>query len=140
VLNQGSKTALKRVLASLLGMVQTRLELAGLELAHAGKQALKTLVWALAMVLALALASLLLCCVVVLLAWDTCRLQALLGCLGLYLVLAFWAYRKLRTCVRAQRPLLEAMVAELGRDREAILDSIAEPLAPKHATEDHTRE
>lgn len=140
MLNPDSKTALKRVLAGLLGMAQTRLELAGLELAHTGKHALKTLLWALAMVLALALASLLLCGVVVLLAWDTCRLQALLGCLGLYLVLAFWAYRKLRACVQAQVPILEATVAELGRDREAILDSIAEPLTPKNATEDNTRE
>jgi uncharacterized membrane protein YqjE len=140
VLSPDSKKALKRVLAGLLGMAQTRLELAGLELAHAAKQTLKTLVWTLVMVFALVLASLLLCGVVVLLAWDTCRLQALLGCLGFYLVLALWAYRKILASVRAQGALLEATIAELGRDREAILDSIAEPVAPKYASEDNARE
>lgn len=138
MLNPNSKKALKRVLAGLLGMVQTRLELAGLELAHAGKQALQTLTWTLVMVSALALASLVLCAFVVLLVWDTHRLEAVLGCAGVYAVLALWAYRKLRASIRAQGALLEATLAELDRDRQAILDSISEPVASPDVAEDKT--
>ena len=126
MLNSQSKTALKRVLASLLGIAQTRLELAGLELAQSGRNALSTLIWALVMVFAVALCSLMLCAAVLVLAWDSYRVLAVLGCAGFYVMLAAFAYWKMRVMLAEQGPLLEATIAELGKDRQAVLEASEE--------------
>ncbi|HEY1058077.1 MAG TPA: phage holin family protein [Limnobacter sp.] len=126
MLNPNSRSALKRVAASLLGMGQTRLELMGVELAQARQAVVSTVLWGVVVVMAVAFASLFLGMAVVVLAWDSHRLAAILGCMVAYLLMALWAFSRLKAALAAQPPLFEATIAEFGRDRQAILDSMAE--------------
>ncbi|HEX4880621.1 MAG TPA: phage holin family protein [Limnobacter sp.] len=127
MLSPQARSALKRVVASLLGMGQTRLELAGVELAQARQNTVQTVVWSILLALALAFGSLFVCLAVVALFWDTHRMPAILGCVLLYATLAGWFYARLKQALAAQTPLFEATIAELGRDRQAILDSLSSP-------------
>ena len=122
--NPNAKAALKRVAASLLGMGQTRLELAGVELAQARQSAVKTVLWSLLTALALSFASLFVCALVVALAWDSYRYVAIAACVAFYVVLAVYFYVQLKDTLAAQPPLFEATLAELGRDKQAVLDSL----------------
>lgn len=124
MLNPNARSALKRVIASLLGMTQTRLELAGVELAQARQSAVKTVLWSLLTALALSFASLFVCALIVALSWDSYRYVAIAGCIAFYLVLAVYFYVQLKDTLAAQPPLFEATLAELGRDKEAVLDSL----------------
>lgn len=117
--------ALKRVVSSLLGMGQTRLELAGVELAQARQSAVRTVLWSLLSALALAFASLFLCVLVIALCWESYRLTAIAGSAAFYVVLGVYFYMKLKDTLATQPPLFEATLAELGRDRQAVLDSLA---------------
>jgi len=117
---------LKRVVSSLLGMGQTRLELAGIELAQARQAAVRTVLWSLLTALTLAFASVFLCALVIALSWESNRFVAIAGCAAFYLVLGVYFYVKLKDTLAAQPPLFEATLAELGRDRRAVLDSLAD--------------
>lgn len=124
MLNPNARAALRRVIASLLGMTQTRLELAGVELAQARQSAVKTVLWSLLTALALSFASLFVCALVVALAWDSYRYVAIAACVAFYVVLAVYFYVQLKDTLAAQPPLFEATLAELGRDKQAVLDSL----------------
>lgn len=124
MLNPNARAALKRVIASLLGMTQTRLELAGVELAQARQSAVKTVLWSLLTALALSFASLFVCALVIALAWDSYRYISIAGCAAFYVILAVYFYVQLKDTIAAQPPLFEATLAELGRDKQAVLDSL----------------
>ena len=124
MLNPNARAALRRVIASLLGMTQTRLELAGVELAQARQSAVKTVLWSLLTALALSFASLFVCALVVALAWDSYRYVAIAACIAFYVVLAVYFYVQLKDTLAAQPPLFEATLAELDRDKQAVLDSL----------------
>lgn len=132
MLNPNARAALKRVVASLLGMTQTRLELAGVELAQARQTTVRTVVWSLLTALAAAFASLFICVLIIALAWDTHRFLAIAGCAAFYVVLGVYFYVQLKDTLAAQPPLFEATLAELGRDKQAVLDSLS--------SADHSRE
>lgn len=108
-------------------MGQTRLELAGVELAQARQNTVQTVVWATLLALALAFGSLFVCLAVVALFWDTHRMLAILGCVLFYAALGGLFYARLRQVLAEQTPLFETTIAELGRDRQAILDSLNTP-------------
>ncbi|HEX4844202.1 MAG TPA: phage holin family protein [Limnobacter sp.] len=127
MLSPQAKSALKRVVASLLGMGQTRLELASVELAQARQNTVQTVVWSILLALALAFGSLFVCLAVVALFWDTHRVLAIFACVLFYSALAGWFYVRLKRTLAQQNPLFEATIAELGRDRQAILDSLNTP-------------
>nr|WP_306815287.1 phage holin family protein [Limnobacter parvus] len=124
-MNSNSRSAFKRVVVSLLGMGQTRLELAGVELAQARQSTVQTVLWSLLTALALAFASLMICVLVIVLAWDTYRYIAIAACIAFYLVMGAYFYMKLKDTLAAQPPLFEATIAELGRDKQAVLNSLA---------------
>lgn len=117
------------MVVSLLGMGQTRLELAGVELAQVRQTTVQTVLWSLLTALALAFASLMACVLVVVLAWDSYRYVAIAGCVAFYLVLGAYFYMKLKDTLASQPPLFEATIAELGRDKQAVLDSLADEAA-----------
>lgn len=126
MLNPNARAALKRVVASLLGMGQTRLELAGVELAQARQSTVRTVLWSVLTALAVAFATLFGCVLVVALAWDTHRFIAIAGCAAFYVVLAVYFYVQLKDTLAAQPPLFEATIAELGRDKNALLESLSD--------------
>lgn len=110
-------------------MGQTRLELAGVELAQIRQTTVQTVLWSLLTALALAFASLMACGLVIVLAWDSYRYVAIAGCIAFYLVLGAYFYMKLKDTLASQPPLFEATIAELGRDKQAVLDSLADDAA-----------
>lgn len=123
--NPNAKAALKRVAASLLGMGQTRLELAGVELAQARQNTVRTVLWSVLTALAVAFATLFVCVLIIALAWDTHRFIAIAGCAAFYVVLAVYFYVQLKDTLAAQPPLFEATIAELGRDKNALLEGLS---------------
>jgi uncharacterized membrane protein YqjE len=125
VLNPNARAALKRVAATLLGMGQTRLELAGVELAQARQNMVRTVLWSVLTALAVAFATLFVCVLVIALAWDTHRFIAIAGCAAFYVVMAVYFYVQLKDTLAAQPPLFEATIAELGRDKNALLDGLS---------------
>ena len=96
----------------------------GVELAQARQSAVKTVLWSLLTALALSFASLFVCALVIALAWDSYRYIAIAGCVAFYVVLAVYVYVQLKDTLAAQPPLFEATMAELGRDKQAVLDSL----------------
>jgi uncharacterized membrane protein YqjE len=124
VLNHNSKAALKRVLASLLGMGRTRMQLAGVELAQARQQAVRTVIWSLLCALSGAFASLFVCVLVIALAWDTHRIAAIVGSVVFYVLMGVYFYLRVQSETARQPDVFEATLAELERDRQAILDSL----------------
>lgn len=126
MINPQSRAAFRRVLAGLLGMGQTRLELLGVELVQARQATVVTLLWSLVAVLALAFASLFAGVAVIALCWETHRMAAILGCVAAYSLLAAYAWVRLKRNLAEQPALFEATLEELGKDRQAILDSIGQ--------------
>ena len=124
MLNQNSKAAVKRVLASRLGMGNPRLQLAGVELAQARQQALRTVIWSLLCALAGAFASLFLCVLVIVLAWDTYRIAAIAGSVAFYAVIGVYFYLRVQAETGSQPAMFDATMAEWDRDRQAVLDSL----------------
>lgn len=124
MLNAQSSAALKRVSATLLGMGQSRLELAGVELAIARQQLLWTLLWGLLTVLAFSFASLFLAMALIVGSPPGDRWWVALVCVFVYLCLGIWFFRRLNTLMASNTPLLEATAAELGKDRKAVLNEL----------------
>lgn len=112
--------SLSRFSGTMLGVVHTRLELLRTELQeevhHAAKLALWGFVAAFAGLLALFLGAL----AVIFVFWDSHRVAASLGMLGLFLAIAIGAALVLRHKMRTKPPMLDATLAELAKDRDQL--------------------
>lgn len=112
---------LRGIGAAALGMLHAHLELLGIELQEQKAASLRQLLYA---GLALLFGLLLLFAIsvlVLLLCWDSHRLEAIIAlCLfhGLGCLLALW---RLRTALRRQASPFSASLEELARDREQLL-------------------
>lgn len=122
-----SFAALKRVCAHFLGMGQTRLELAGIELAQLRHSTILVVIWSVLAALLAVTGSLFVSAAIVYSLWDSYPVLALLGCALFYLILACLAIRKVIQINEQQPPLFEATLAELGKDREALKNSMTKP-------------
>lgn len=116
---------MKRIAATVLGMAQTRLELIGIELAQARQTALVSVAWALLLAFSVAFALLFLGFAVIAWGWDSYRIQAILACAAFYLLLGLCCYLRLKNILALQGPMFEDTVAELGRDKAAVLASLS---------------
>lgn len=85
----------------------------------------RTVLWSVLTALAVAFATLFVCVLVIALAWDTHRFIAIAGCAAFYVVMAVYFYVQLKDTLAAQPPLFEATIAELGRDKNALLDGLS---------------
>jgi uncharacterized membrane protein YqjE len=113
--------SLRRLLHSSAELVEVRLELLATELQQEKLRVLDALAWLAVAVLALAIALVLLSAFVVMLFAPPYRLAAL-GVVGLgHLALAWFALRLARSRRQAGGPPFEASLAELRRDRAALL-------------------
>ena len=114
-------SALRRAGAAALGLLHGHLELLGIELQEQKAAGLRQVLYAgVALVFGL-LWLFALSALVLLLAWDSYRLQALVAlCLlhGLGCLLALW---RLRAALRRQTSPFSATLEELARDREQLL-------------------
>ncbi len=110
--------SLKTLSGSLVGLVQTRLELLATDIAEERVHLTRLLVLGLLALFCFGVGVVLLAMLIVVVFWDTYRLTALGGLTGLFLGagagLAVFALHKARTRPR----LFEASLAELSKDRQ----------------------
>jgi uncharacterized membrane protein YqjE len=112
--------SLRALLATLVTMAHTRVELFGTELEEELRRVLALLLGGLA-VLALASLALLFCGLVVIVAyWDTHRVAATAGVAIGFMVLAAVSYLAVRARTRRQSRLLGSTLDELERDLELL--------------------
>lgn len=119
----GTLAAGKRVLVTLMSMLQTRLEMAALELGDEKARLLSLIFTGLAASIFMGFAVLMGSLLVVAWFWDTYRLAALAGLAVFYAVLAWLLWRRLQSALENQPPAFAYTLAELSRDRDALAKS-----------------
>ena len=105
-----------RIGATMLDMVQTRLELAALEIEEESQRLLGYFALVLLSLVLFGIAMLLLAITVILLFWDSYRLQAALGLALLFGAGAAVAWMRLQARFASRPRLLAATVGELNKD------------------------
>lgn len=118
----GLRGSLRQLGATVLGILQTRLALAGVELEEALQDFFAAMAVALAMMLFATLGLLVFTMLIVVAFWDTHRLLALALLSFTYLALAVYFGLRLRRTLAERTPLLQASLAELEKDRAALHD------------------
>ena len=118
-----------RIASTLVAMVGTRLELAAVEFQEDARRLLGYLAWSMLAVFLAAGAVMLVALFVILLFWDTYRLQAV-GAMALVLgAAAFLIVTSVRSKLNAQAPLFADTLAELRKD----VDYVRHAAANAHA-------
>ena len=112
--------AVGRVASTLVAMVGTRLELAAVEFQEDARRLLGYLAWSLLAVFLAAGSIMLVALFVILLFWDSYRLQAVAGMAVLLGAAAFLIVSNVRARLNAQTPLFAATLAELRKDVEYV--------------------
>lgn len=117
---EGLFASLKNLSVTLVGIVQTRLELLSTDIAEERARLGAILLLALVAMFCIGVGVVLLALLIAVLFWDTYRLAALGGLTAVFLAAGAWAgwmaLHKLRTKPR----LFEASIAELAKDREQL--------------------
>jgi uncharacterized membrane protein YqjE len=108
--------AVRRIGCTLLDMLQTRLELAAVEIEEESRRLLGYFVLALLALILFGLAMLLVALAVILVFWDSYRLEAAIGLAALFGVAAGMIALKLRADFSSRPRLLAATVGELNKD------------------------
>ena len=109
-----------RVGATLLAMVQTRLELAAVEMEEEYQRLLGYLLMSLLALFLLGISLLLVALLVIVIFWDTHRIEAVCGMAALFGIGAAWLGLKVRADFRVKPRLLAATVGELRKDVDYI--------------------
>ena len=105
-----------RIGASMLDMLQTRVELAAIEIEEESRRLLGYFALVLLAMVLFGIAMLLVAFIVILLFWDSYRLQAALAMAALFGVAAALVGMKLRASFSARPRLLAATIGELNKD------------------------
>jgi uncharacterized membrane protein YqjE len=114
-----------RLASTLVAMVGTRLELAAVEFQEDARRLLGYLAWSLLAVFLAAGAVMLAALFVILLFWDSYRLQAVAGMTVLLGLGAFFIVASVRSKLNAQTPLFADTLAELRKDVEYVRHAAA---------------
>ncbi len=115
---------LQAVLAGVIEIGHNRLELARVEIEEERLRLAGQLLWACIAGFALAVGSVLLALLVVLLCWDGPREWALGLAASLFVAVGAAAVWRWRHLSQHKPPLLQSTLAELRRDRAALMDSL----------------
>jgi uncharacterized membrane protein YqjE len=113
--------SLARMLATLIGIAQTRLELLTTELQEEVHRVAEIMLWAAVGLLAAGVGLFLLALLVIFVFWDTHRVLASVAVTSIFFVIAAAAGLTLRAKIRSKPPLLDATIAELKKDRQSLL-------------------
>ena len=113
--------SLAHLLATAIGIAQTRLELLSTELQEEVHRVAEIMLWATVALLAAGIGLFLLALVVIFAYWDTHRVLASIAVTSVFFLIAAVAGLVLRSKVRSKPPLLDATLAELKRDRASLL-------------------
>lgn len=117
----GLFTSIAQLLATAVGIAQTRLELLSTELQEEIHRVAEIMVFAAIALLAAGVGLFLLALVVIFVFWDTHRMAASIGVTSAFFLIAVVAGLVLRAKVHAKPPLLDATLAELKKDRANLL-------------------
>jgi uncharacterized membrane protein YqjE len=109
-----------RVASTLVAMVGTRLELAAVEFQEEARRLLGYLAWSLLAMFLAAGSTMLIALFVILLFWDSYRLQAVAGMAALLGMAAGAIVMSVRSRLDAQAPLFADTLAELRKDVEYV--------------------
>ena len=114
--------SVRQLLATLAGIVQTRIELLGTEVEEQLARLSSMLLWTI-VALFLAFAGAVLTAVAVLVAfWDSNRILAAVLLAAGFSVLAALAWLRVRTIAQARPPLFQTTLEELAKDRDQLGD------------------
>jgi uncharacterized membrane protein YqjE len=119
-MTQGILGSARQVLAALIDIGQSRLQLAGTELEEERLRVAELLLFATAALFFLGIGIVLATLLLVLIFWDGPRLFVLGTSAGIFLATGAALARAWRRKSRAKPPLLATTLAELRRDREAL--------------------
>jgi uncharacterized membrane protein YqjE len=117
----GLFTSIAQLLATAVGIAQTRLELLSTELQEEIHRVAEIIVYAAIALLSAGVGLFLLALVVIFLFWDTHRIAASVAVTGAFFLIAVVAGLVLRAKVHAKPPILDATLAELKKDRANLL-------------------
>ncbi|MGZ3183545.1 MAG: phage holin family protein [Telluria sp.] len=106
--------------ATLVAMVQTRLELAVVEVEEESQRFLRYLIMALFALFLAGIAVIMVALFVVLLFWDSYRLQAVLAMAALFLAGAGVLAGRVKREMQSKPPLLGSTLAELRKDIDCV--------------------
>ena len=126
-MQQGFLGSARAVLVALLEIGQTRLQLAGTELEEERLRVAELLLFATAALFCLGVGIVLATLLVVLLSWDGPRVLVLATAAALFLAAGVGLAAAWRRKARAKPPLLASTLAELRRDRDALIGHPAGP-------------
>ncbi|MDE1183420.1 phage holin family protein [Paraburkholderia sp.] len=115
---RGDHGPLRRILGSVFSILQTRLELVGIELAEEKTRLLSVLFLGLAAMMLATMALIALTALVAIAFWDTYRWQSLAGITGVYAIAAVVCAMKARNGIRHAPFVFEATLAEFDKDRD----------------------
>jgi len=115
--------SLKRLLRTLLSILQTRLELLSNDLEEARMRIGQMLVYACVALFCFCWAIMLLTVFIVALFWDSYRLQVLGGLCAGFFVAGVLTLNTLRSLARERPKLFASSLAELSKDRENLASS-----------------
>ncbi len=116
----GLLESLKRLVGTLLAIVQTRLELLANEIEEELLRIGQILLYGVVALFFFCLAILLLVVFIVALFWDTYRLQAVGGLTAFFFAAGLLVCYALRRVVREKSRLFSASLAELSKDRDRL--------------------
>ncbi|WP_414444048.1 phage holin family protein [Burkholderia sp. 22PA0106] len=109
---------LRRLLGSVFALLQTRLELVGIELAEEKERLIGVLFLGLGAMMLATMALISMTVLVAIAFWDTYRWQALAGITAIYAIGALICGLKARSGLREAPSVFEATLHELEKDRE----------------------
>ena len=114
-------TSIAQMLATAIGIAQTRLELLTTELQEEIHRVAEIMVYTAIALLAAGVGLFMLALVVIFVFWDTHRLAASIAVTATFFLIAVVAALVLRAKVRAKPPMLDGTIAELKKDRAALM-------------------
>jgi uncharacterized membrane protein YqjE len=114
-------TSIAQMLATAIGFAQTRLELLTTELQEEIHRVAEIMVYTVVALLAAGIGLFLLALTVIFVFWETHRLAASIAVTATVFLIAVVAGLVLRAKVRAKPPMLDATIAELKKDRAALM-------------------
>lgn len=116
--SRGEHSPLRRIIGSVFAILQTRLELVGIELAEEKDRLLAVLFLGLAAMMLATMALIALTALIAIAFWDTYRWQALAGITAVYAIAGLACALKARSGLRNAPLVFEATIAEFEKDRD----------------------
>jgi uncharacterized membrane protein YqjE len=119
-----------RIGATLVALVQTRLELVAVEMEEESLRLMSYLMLSLLALFLFGIAVVMVALFVVILFWDTYRLQAVLGMAVLFAGAGAWLALKVRAAMASKPRMLAHTIAELQKDIEFV-KTVSQPHEPE---------